>query len=156
MPRRCTLCDTLKPDKQFGFRRTVLASGEVKLVQKTFCLECDAGRSKRYRDTHQSKVRAMDAERYAHGSKREGHLRRKYGMTSAEFEAMAVKQHGKCKVCREPPSAGRWSRKYRLHVDHDHTSGRVRGLVCYRCNMAIGFLRDSPKLARSVAKYLEK
>jgi hypothetical protein len=70
----------------------------------------------------------------------------KYGMTAETFEAMAASQNGVCAVCKE--------REFD-HVDHDHESGSVRGLLCRQCNVGIGFFQDSPELLAKAIKYLE-
>lgn len=77
-------------------------------------------------------------------------LRRVYGITLAEYEAMRDEQGDACAVCR-----GR-DAHCDLHVDHDHASGRVRGLLCYRCNMTVGMARDSADILRAAAAYLER
>lgn len=61
-------------------------------------------------------------------------LRRVYGITIDDFDAMVALQDGRCGICRrETPSEGRLG----LGVDHDHETGRVRGLLCLRCNTAV-------------------
>jgi hypothetical protein len=73
---------------------------------------------------------------------------RKYRLSVAEHRNLLVQQNGVCAICRE---SGR-----DLVVDHDHKTGRVRSLLCGHCNSAIGFLRESPLLARAAATYLEQ
>lgn len=62
---------------------------------------------------------------------------------------MLLKQDGHCAVCPSIP------KKRRLAVDHNHKTGKIRGLLCYRCNYSIGYLRDSSILARRIADYLD-
>jgi len=59
---------------------------------------------------------------------RDRQLRRDYGITEAQYEAILAQQNGVCAICFRPP------KKLRLGVDHDHKTGRVRGLLCFRCN----------------------
>lgn len=75
----------------------------------------------------------------------------KMGLTPEQYEAMEKAQGGVCQICSKPPT-GRWKR---LHIDHDHTTGAVRGLLCVGCNRAIGYLNDDPERARRVADYLD-
>ena len=82
---------------------------------------------------------------------REGHLRRKYGMTLEQYDALLLSQGGGCGICGRRPE-GRFS----LHVDHDHETGVVRGILCFRCNNAVGDLQNDPTLARAVAAYLDR
>lgn len=79
-------------------------------------------------------------------SGRAGHLKRQYGMTEAERDEMIASQMGLCVICLNAPA---------VHVDHCHSTGRVRGVLCFNCNSAIGKLGDDPDAARRVAAYLE-
>ena len=77
-------------------------------------------------------------------------LRSKYGRTEAEYNALADAQGGVCAIC------GRNDRARALHVDHDHTTGRVRGLLCNTCNRCLGLLKDDAAVLRSAIAYLER
>ena len=80
---------------------------------------------------------------------------RKYGLTLEEYGIMLAAQDGKCAVCRTP--AGECQNQYGsipLAVDHDHVTGKVRGLLCMKCNRAAGFLQDDPEIVRNLATYL--
>ena len=78
-----------------------------------------------------------------------GHLRRKYGMSVAQYEELILEQSGLCAICQNPPAPGR-----RLHVDHDHDTQRVRGLLCFTCNNALGDFEDDPGRLRTAIGYL--
>lgn len=78
-------------------------------------------------------------------------LERRYNFSEAEYKAMLAAQGGVCAICEEPPT------KERLHVDHNHVTGQVRGLLCRRCNLTLGFWNDEPKrFARAAAYLLDK
>ena len=79
---------------------------------------------------------------------------RKYGITPEEYEARLVLQDGRCAVCRGEPTVLPGGNRV-LVVDHSHKSGRTRGLLCYRCNSALGQLKDSPSVHRNMIRYLE-
>lgn len=85
---------------------------------------------------------------------RAGHLKRKFNLTVADYDAMVLDQGGVCAICHKPP-CGRGKAGQRLCVDHSHSSGKVRKLLCLSCNMALGLLEDSPDRLRQAAKYLE-
>ena len=76
-------------------------------------------------------------------------LKRNYGITEADYQSMLEKQHGTCAICTKTCSTGR-----RLCVDHCHTTGEVRGLLCKRCNTAIALLGDSVEGVSKAASYL--
>jgi len=88
---------------------------------------------------------------------RAAQLRRQFGLTVAQYDAMVTAQDGLCAICRRPETRldHRTKRVRRLAVDHCHTSKRVRGLLCCACNTAIGLLKDSPRLLTAARQYLE-
>jgi hypothetical protein len=77
-------------------------------------------------------------------------LRRHGSATVAED--LTRRQGGRCAICRQAPSGRRVESV--LHLDHDHETGRVRGMLCGRCNKALGLLRDDPSLILSLINYL--
>lgn len=80
---------------------------------------------------------------------RDAYLRRTYNITEEDYERLQAAQGGVCAVCHKPP------RSRRLHVDHDHSSGLVRGLLCFQCNALLIRRGTSPERFRTAAKYLE-
>jgi hypothetical protein len=92
----------------------------------------------RYYETHREQAAAASR-------------RRRYGLTPEEFEAMLAAHDGRCALCRTDESRGQGD----WHVDHDHVTGQVRGLLCASCNLGIGHLKDDPALLRKAAIYIE-
>jgi hypothetical protein len=86
---------------------------------------------------------------------RQSHLKRNYELTEDEYNAQAASQAFLCEICREA-NPERNGESENLSVDHDHVTGTNRGLLCNRCNKALGFLRDSQELAIRVLIYLRK
>jgi hypothetical protein len=78
-------------------------------------------------------------------------LANRYRLTTAQFDALIEAQGNACAICGAHPPKGR-----RLHIDHDHETGAVRGLLCSRCNQGVGFFRDIPELLVRAAGYLRK
>lgn len=72
-----------------------------------------------------------------------------YGISRTEIERML---NGCCEIC----GAGQFDINVKLHIDHDHRTGKVRGVLCNNCNFAIGHLHDDPLLAASALRYLLK
>jgi hypothetical protein len=77
-------------------------------------------------------------------------LRRDFGLTLAQYDYMLAAQGGVCAICKQ-----KCTRHSVLSVDHCHTTGVVRGLLCASCNFAIGFLGDDPAIMRNAADYVE-
>lgn len=75
-------------------------------------------------------------------------IRKLYGLSEAAYNVLHTRQGGQCAICGEEPK--------QLHVDHNHTTGTVRGLLCSGCNTGIGQLRESERLLASAAAYLRK
>ena len=79
---------------------------------------------------------------------------RRYGITYEQYEALLAAQDGRCVICGSPPDPQGAKAQSRLHIDHDRKTGRVRGLLCGRCNPGIGYLRHDPALLRTAIEYL--
>jgi hypothetical protein len=73
----------------------------------------------------------------------------KYGITPNKFLEMLAEQNGKCKICGTKPTTQRG-----LHVDHCHTTGIVRGLLCHGCNVALGNMKEDPEILLKAVEYL--
>lgn len=131
LDKRCTKCRVSIPS----------LSG----TKNRLCLECDAERARAYRK----------GERYK-GSWINGYRARQYGLSPEEFDRILAAQGYACAVCGEEET---WKNRHGdirpLAVDHDHATGRVRALLCHRCNAAIGLLKEDPVRARAAADYLE-
>lgn len=82
---------------------------------------------------------------------RNNYLRMTYGMTLEHYEGMLAAQSGKCAICARVP-LGRMP----LHVDHNHETGAVRGLLCRRCNSLAGFIEKHGSLVPNAEAYLGK
>src|SRR5438445_8912572 len=78
---------------------------------------------------------------------------RAYGLTEADWDALIRRQQDRCAVCRTDKPGGRGER---WHIDHDHVTGQVRGLLCGKCNTAIGMLQDDPEVIQAAARYVRK
>lgn len=79
---------------------------------------------------------------------RDAHLRRTFGITQADYEELLAQQGGGCGICGRKPG------KISLHVDHDHETGEIRGLLCVGCNNALGQFHDDPMLLERASDYV--
>lgn len=82
-------------------------------------------------------------------------LRRTYGLTMQTFGEMLVAQGGVCGICKLPPEPTKAGRPMRLCVDHNHKTGKIRGLLCIKCNVFIGSARESKEILNRAISYLE-
>ena len=100
-----------------------------------------------------NKTRAKDRARASDHRRR----LRTYGITDEWLQVTLESQGGRCAICRtNDPTSG--TRKHALTwaIDHDHATGVARGLLCHRCNLAIGQFDDDPDLLRAAIAYLER
>jgi hypothetical protein len=135
----------VKPLDQFGLRRGGKPKG--------YCEACEA----RYQADHAATEDGRDMRRQARATWNDGnhdyYLRYRYGIGAAEYDRMVAEQAGRCAICATTePGGGKtlWS------VDHCHDSLKVRGLLCSRCNMGLGYFKDDPGRLRAATAYLEK
>ena len=85
------------------------------------------------------------------------YLKKRYGLTLEIYESMLKKQNEKCLICKKKEQSidKRYNKQRNLAIDHDRLTGKVRGLLCTKCNTAIGSLDHNTKLLKSAIKYLE-
>jgi hypothetical protein len=93
----------------------------------------------RYRAEHTDEIRRGQKDWYLRNrdwcreNMRETNYRLRYGITVADYDDMFKIQGGKCAICKSPSARG----KGRFHVDHDHATGKIRGLLCHTCNTSL-------------------
>jgi hypothetical protein len=87
-------------------------------------------------------------------AKREYEWKLKYGISRADYDRMLLEQGGGCAICGATPSDPTRPRDKVLHVDHDHVTGVVRGLLCNQHNRALGLFADDPELLQRAIGYL--
>lgn len=84
------------------------------------------------------------------------YLKNKYGITFDDYENLFAAQGGVCAVCKRPETIVIGNHINNLAVDHDHRTGKIRGLLCFACNTAIGQLDENPDRMRTLAIYIEE
>lgn len=140
--KQCSRCGEWKPLAEFHRQSRSPAGVHYK------CKPCNYATARLWKSAHPERRR----EHYLANPRPtiDRHLRRLYGITLAQYEGLLVAQDNRCAICGARPSERR-----RLDVDHDHESGRIRGLLCPRCNLALGQIGHDPARARALADYLE-
>ena len=160
--KKCTKCGVLQPLENYykatGGRDGL--RGDCKDCFRTRAKERypkvreqSIERAKRWRDEHREQYlanqRRMKQSPEGRLRERAGYLRRTYRITPERYDELLAAQAGVCAVCGRRPTPG-----ISLHVDHHHGSGRIRGLLCFRCNNALGDFEDSPELLSRAAEYV--
>lgn len=107
--------------------------------------EGKAAYGKEYTNLPHNKARARDQA-----------LRRTFGITAEDYDRMHAAQGGLCAICEQPERVMRGGQRLTLAVDHCHSTGAVRGLLCTTCNTLIGKAGDSPEILRNAIAYINK
>ena len=120
-----------------------LAAPEAAIARVKRWQQENPDRLNAYRRTRRQEPAVKRAERA-------GHLKRKYGITIEQYDELLAAQGGKCAICRREPRPD-----ISLHLDHDHETGQLRGILCFRCNNALGDFDDDVSLLRAAVRYIE-
>lgn len=127
-----------------------IESGRARLAQVTrTCVVCEEPFTPTSHSQRYCSGRCWNAvHTQARTAKKQQH---RISVPPAEYARLLRQQNGLCAICGQENTSG-----HRLAADHDHKTGHVRGLLCHRCNTAIGLLRDDPDLLQAAIHYLEK
>lgn len=127
MNKTCPCCQTEKPKSDFYF------ANKEKTRYAVNCKVC---------------FNKISTERNRENPNRPHIIRRcKYNIEPKEYESMLARQNNSCAICELPSE--------NLCVDHDHTTGKIRGLLCHNCNRGLGSFRDNPLFLKKAAMYLQ-
>jgi hypothetical protein len=133
--KRCPACGQTKSRGEFGVRKNGYS--------RSHCRACELAGWRTWQKANPDKVRATN---------RRTSLKRWLGLTEREYERLLNHQNARCAICRCSPAE---APKSRLHVDHCHATGLIRGLLCSPCNTAIGLLREDPSALAAAIAYLK-
>jgi len=110
-------------------------------------------RAREWRHANPERARAIKEKSRAKTcpvKKRDRALRKKYGITVSDYEQMLAEQGGVCAICQKPAAQGKL-----LHVDHCHSTGLVRGLLCHQCNWYLGKVDADAGLLSRLINYVK-
>lgn len=130
MIKICSKCKLGRDESLFNKRR------DSETGRNAACKFCTRKRFNNWRKSDPVKIR-------------ENNFKARYGITTAEFEGILLKQSFLCAICRCPEDFDN-----SFCVDHSHHTGKVRGILCGKCNRGIGSLRDSYAILERAARYL--
>lgn len=135
MRKKCSGCE--KVFGQEGFHKDKSSSDGYRSI----CKECAKAKSKAWyekSDTYRLIIRNSG-------------LRKRFGIDQADYFEMLKTQGGVCAICKKPPEEGKY-----LHVDHDHNTGDIRGLLCKPCNHGLGNFKDDVDTLTNAIEYLDR
>ena len=133
--KKCNKCKQIKASDEF-FKDISSRNGLTKC-----CKSCDSERRKMERKAHP-------------GRHKYSAIKSRYGLTRAEYDTMLQKQNGVCAICSCVDTTVVNGGQCLLSVDHDHETGKIRGLLCHKCNTGIGMLATPENCIRA-AQYLK-
>ena len=138
--KMCTVCKVAKPFEDFYDSYKAKKQRDVanKKYLHSRCKECDHARNKVYIKNNKAKISKQSLI---------SHRRREYGLTEEEYNNMILSQNNLCAICNKPSDKT-------LHIDHDHATGMVRGLLCHNCNTGIGMLQEDLIILNRAIEYL--
>lgn len=122
-------------------------------------IEKNKATAAKYRDANRERIR--EKSRQYHHDNRFTYwvksLERKFGISYFDYQALSDQQGGVCAICKQPEKQRdyRTGKTRRLPVDHDHTTGKVRGLLCHRCNLVVGLIEERPDIVDNIRAYLD-
>jgi hypothetical protein len=147
---KCSKCKEVKPVNEFS------KNSSCKKGFRSRCKACQANGDRDYYNKNYDKIIVRNAKyrggyrprrRYSPEALRRRGLKKKYNLTVEQYESMLAAQNECCAICGQKTDGV-------LHVDHDHKTGKVRGLLCRYCNQGIGFLQDNVSVLEKAIKYL--
>lgn len=142
-------CSECKQDKHvnafYGNRRT----------WDGLCGSCkDCINRHRREDKLYTKLKRLEPNQLRFDKRKRSILKERYGISLEDYENMKKEQNGLCLICKNPEDRCIGGKPVGLSVDHDHITGHVRGLLCTRCNLAVGHFEKNRNIIFSILEYL--
>jgi hypothetical protein len=125
--KRCPDCGKYKPLEEFPRNK------RMRVGRHAYCKPCH-------------NARGRESKNRLYGGSRHDHLKRRYGIGALDVEELIRQQGGVCPICDKPGPE---------HVDHDHATGRIRGILYFNCNGGLGQFGDDPQRLSRAAFYVE-
>lgn len=160
--KNCRVCEKWKPLDDF-YRMAGMRDGHrneckaCNLAEKKQRYQADPAKAiarvKEWQKANPERVketrRLNNARPERRRKQRDTYYRRTFGISADDFDALLAEQGGGCAICCSVPD-----RAASLHLDHDHVSGELRGILCLSCNQGVGKFRDDPELLERAATYV--
>ena len=148
--RRCPDCKETKPLVEFYSA----PKSTLKTRTSPYCKACTSRRTREYQQRNAQAIseRRKAARRTPEGQRkgRDRDLRRHYGIGLVDLERMVRAQGGRCAICSDEFQSDKHT-----HVDHCHSTGVIRGILCVTCNLMLGHAKDDQQRLLAAAQYLE-
>lgn len=140
--KRCPACNIIKSESEYQPSKI-----------NSRCRECSLSADK---DTYRKRKRDPEVDKRYKTNYRNRSLMRNYGLSIDDYDKILASQNFKCAICKIKGSDIKYGKEIFLSVDHCHETGKVRGLLCFDCNVTIGKAKDSIPILISAIEYLSK
>ncbi len=157
--RRCPKCGIAKSLDDFYRLKIKTASGEYR--RYPYCRKCTCAMQNVRYHANKPLVKERVAEEWRRlGTPKAAYLRRTYGISADDYMHHIAYGGGACWICgRVPPvrkTKGGRPLVTALHVDHDHVTVHIRGMLCHSCNIGLGMFMDDPRILSAALHYLKR
>lgn len=136
--KKCSICL-----EDFEASLKMFPKAKTKDGLGTYCRKCNSNKTSEWKSNNKDREKL---------NRRKSALKAAYGISVDEYDSILKSQDGGCKLCNRTDTGSK--RCNYFHVDHDHATGKVRGLLCNNCNRGIGYLGDSPERLVKAAEYI--
>lgn len=140
--RACSGCKLYFPHEEFTAINLKTDDGMIRLSR--YCKECSIIKGRKFREGKLSNESTK-------GYYRAARLKERYGMTLEQYDSILSSQGGKCAICSYIPNENGEV----LAIDHDHSTGKIRGLLCRSCNSGLGYFKDNTEVMRKAIIYIK-
>lgn len=143
--RKCKDCEKTPEEVEFGQHKGTIDGLAI------VCKPCNRARTKKTTANYSAEKRAEITERFKSPKYRNNAMMRIFGIDLLSHEEMKIQQDNKCLICSETFTEAKVP-----HIDHNHETGKIRGLLCRTCNSGLGMFKDDPDKLRQAITYLKR
>lgn len=133
--------------RYYNGKRCLYGHKEGRMKSNRLCVICLANRKRKWKKSNPERKKEHETSAV---------LKRKYGIDLKEYKRLKEKQEGLCKLCGKVETSTHKEKVRELAVDHCHKTLKIRGLLCYKCNVGLGFFNDDINLLEKAINYLTK
>jgi hypothetical protein len=164
LPKKCNTCNIVKNAQEFYTSPKVKTTGQV--ARQKNCIPChnkirsdrkkEMGEEWHKKENKRKKEWATKNPERQHNTSKNARLKRMFGIDLQQYNELLISQNKVCAICKKEDTGITKSGKQKeLAVDHYHSTGEVRGLLCFHCNSSLGKLKDSVDLLQNAIDYLK-
>ena len=150
MSKKCKRCGVVRDITDFHLTDGCIGG------RRPVCKYCirEQQKIRYYKDVDKSRIKAREYNKNNKHITRAINLKKKFNITLEEYDELFYRQHGVCAICGRPETSKYKGTIRHLAIDHNHVTNEIRGLLCQKCNQALGLLNDNPVIIKSMLEYI--